>query len=433
MREGKRKENHLIDRRLAHTLIFSGTVLLLIAFLLMRYDVLGQVLSKLLNVLRPVIIGFALALTLHKPVCRVCAGLERLFQGKRFPCNAVAVLLVYLLLLGGLTGIVCIVVPQFVTSITDFSMKFNGYYDNLQALLQQENPYVHRFTDLTGVDPSNLFNMEKLKELFTQLSDYLPTVAEKVANWTSNVVNVIVDIVMGLVFSIYMLLSRKRLRSQMQRILKRMCSKRHYRLVSHYGHITFDTFSNFISGQLAEALILGVLCFLSMTIFHLEYPLMISVIIGITNLIPIVGPIVGTIPGALVLLLIHPLHAVFFVILVIVLQQIDSNLIYPRVVGSSIGLPAIWVLFAITVGGGIFGILGMMLGVPCMSVIYTVLREKVDGMPKRKNNSGKKRPHQKLRIPFFSKRTPASAEAEAEASTSESPEPEANAAESSES
>ena len=232
MREGKRKENHLIDRRLAHTLIFSGTVLLLIAFLLMRYDVLGQVLSKLLNVLRPVIIGFALALTLHKPVCRVCAGLERLFQGKRFPCNAVAVLLVYLLLLGGLTGIVCIVVPQFVTSITDFSMKFNGYYDNLQALLQQENPYVHRFTDLTGVDPSNLFNMEKLKELFTQLSDYLPTVAEKVANWTSNVVNVIVDIVMGLVFSIYMLLSRKRLRSQMQRILKRMCSKRHYRLVS---------------------------------------------------------------------------------------------------------------------------------------------------------------------------------------------------------
>ena len=273
--------------------------------------------------------------------------------------------------------------------------------------------------------------MEKLKELFTQLSDYLPTVAEKVANWTSNVVNVIVDIVMGLVFSIYMLLSRKRLRSQMQRILKRMCSKRHYRLVSHYGHITFDTFSNFISGQLAEALILGVLCFLSMTIFHLEYPLMISVIIGITNLIPIVGPIVGTIPGALVLLLIHPLHAVFFVILVIVLQQIDSNLIYPRVVGSSIGLPAIWVLFAITVGGGIFGILGMMLGVPCMSVIYTVLREKVDGMPKRKNDSGKKRPHQKLRIPFFSKRTPVSAEAEAP--TVESPESEANATESSES
>ena len=135
----------------------------------------------------------------------------------------------------------------------------------------------------------------------------------------------------------------------------------------------------------------------------------------------------------MVLLLIHPLHAVFFVILVIVLQQIDSNLIYPRVVGSSIGLPAIWVLFAITVGGGIFGILGMVLGVPCMSVIYTVLREKVDGMPKQKNNSGKKRPHQKLRIPFFSKRTPASAEAEAEASTSESPEPEANATESSES
>ena len=125
-----------------------------------------------------------------------------------------------------------------------------------------------------------------------------------------------------------------------------------------------------------DACILGLLCFIGMSIFHFQYPVLISVIIGLTNMIPIVGPIVGTVPCALILLLVEPKQAIWFVVFVIVIQQIDSNLIYPRVVGGSVGLPAMWVLFAVIVGGGLFGVLGMVLGVPVMSLIYVILREK---------------------------------------------------------
>ena len=197
--------------------------------------------------------------------------------------------------------------------------------------------------------------------------------------------------------------------------------------------VAHHTFTSYITGQCTEAVILGSLCTVGMLIFRFPYAPMVGALVGATALLPIIGAYIGAFVGAFMILTVSPGQVIPFICFLVILQQLEGNLIYPRVVGSSIGLPAIWVLFAITVGGGIFGILGMVLGVPCMSVIYTVLREKVDGMPKRKNNSGKKRPHQKLRIPFFSKRTPASAEAEAEASTSESPEPEANATESSES
>ena len=175
------------------------------------------------------------------------------------------------------------------------------------------------------------------------------------------------------------LAGKNKLRRQGKRILRHFLPKKHYQRLSHYGRLTFNTFSNFVSGQLSDAFILGVLIFCVMTIGGLEYPMMIAVIIGITNMIPYVGPWMGTIPCALILLMVNPIHAVAFVIIVIIAQQVDSNLIYPRVVGTSVGLPAIWVLFAITVGGGLFGVVGMIFGVPVMSIIYTVIREKTMG------------------------------------------------------
>ena len=141
--------------------------------------------------------------------------------------------------------------------------------------------------------------------------------------------------------------------------------------------LTVDTFSSFVNGQLTEAFILGVLCYIGMKVFRFDYAVLISVIIGITNMIPIVGPIAGTIPCALVLLLASPRQAVWFVLFVIVLQQLESNLIYPRVVGSSVGLPPLWVLLAVVLGGGLGGILGMILGIPVLSLVYTYLQNRL--------------------------------------------------------
>ncbi len=366
-----------INTPFARTIIFSGVVLLLVAFLLMRLETVSTWIGAILSTLRPVIIGAVITLVLHTPVRRLEGFFQNITKGRRFPCSVVAVILSYLLLFSVLTGIVCIIVPQFSESLVDFADQFTIYFINFQKFLQNNSKKGQELYDLMqqiGLDFAQIKSW--LTDLSVTVSGYVPNLMEKIGTWATSLVRVVVDCFIGLIFSLYMLSGRKRLKSQAKRILQKAFSKKNYRRISHYGNITFEIFSNFVGGQLMDACILGLLCFIGMSIFKFQYPVLISVIIGLTNMIPIVGPIVGTVPCALILLLVEPKQAIWFVVFVVIIQQIDSNLIYPRVIGGSVGLPAMWVLFAVIVGGGLFGILGMLLGVPVMSLIYVILREK---------------------------------------------------------
>lgn len=384
------KRKHNINKTLAITLIFSGAVLIILAFVLMRLEnILGWI-GSLLSILRPVFIGIVLTFVLYGPVVKIKGLLEKITKGKRFPCNGVAVLLSYIFFFGILTGLIWIVVPSFITSIEEFSGKFSTYMNNIQDSLEN---LMNLVRDSGGSDFFERLNFnadDLIKQISTVVSkvpDYMPEVMEKVGQWASGFAGVITDIVLGVAFSVYMLAGKEKLKRQAKRIIKTFFSQTSYDRISHYSSLIFNTFSNFVSGQLMEALILGLLCFIGMTILGFPYAIMISVIVGVTNIIPIIGPIIGTIPGAIIYLMIDPWKAVWFVVFVIVLQQIDSNLIYPRVVGSSVGLPAIWILFAVTAGGGMFGVIGMIIGVPLMSVIYTVLREKTAAAAEANNSS----------------------------------------------
>lgn len=373
------KRKHNINKTLAITLIFSGATLILLAFVLMRVEnILGWI-GSLLGILRPVFIGIVLTFVLYGPVIKIKNLLEKITKGKRFPCNGVAVLLSYIFFFGILAGLIWIVVPSFITSIDEFTGKFSTYMINIQNALENVVDFVRGGDDGGFLEKFNFNVDDVIKQISTVVSkvpDYMPEVMEKIGQWASGFAGVITDIVLGIAFSVYMLAGRVKLKNQAKRIIKTFFSQTGYNRISHYSSLIFNTFSNFVSGQLMEALILGLLCFIGMTILGFPYAIMISVIVGVTNIIPIIGPIIGTIPGAVVYLMIDPWKAVWFVVFVIVLQQIDSNLIYPRVVGSSVGLPAIWILFAVTVGGGLFGVIGMVVGVPLMSVLYTILREK---------------------------------------------------------
>lgn len=372
----KRKRSN-INTPFARTVIFSGVVLLLVAFLLMRLETVSTWIRTILSTLRPVIIGAAITLVLHTPVRRLEGFFQKVTKGRRFPCSAVAVILSYLILFSVLTGIVCIIVPQFSQSLVDFADQFTIYFINFQKFLQNNSSKGQELYDLMqqiGLDFAQIKSW--LTDLSMTVSSYVPNLMEKIGTWATSLISVVIDCFIGLIFSLYMLSGRKRLKSQAKRILQKAFSKENYRRISHYGNITFEIFSNFVGGQLVDACILGLLCFIGMSIFKFQYPVLISVIIGLTNMVPIVGPIVGTVPCALILLLVEPKQAIWFVVFVIIIQQIDSNLIYPRVIGGSVGLPAMWVLFAVIVGGGLFGVLGMLLGVPVMSLIYVILREK---------------------------------------------------------
>ena len=180
------------------------------------------------------------------------------------------------------------------------------------------------------------------------------------------------------IFAVYMLLSKEKLLLTAKKVFYAHLNKDTAdHIVSIFKHAN-KVFRSFVGGQITEAFILGILCYIGMLIFRMPYAPLISVIMGVSSLVPVIGPIVGTIPSAILILLESPIVALWFVIYIIVLQQVEGNVIYPRVVGSAIGISGFWVLLAVTVGGGLFGVLGILIGVPLMAVIYTLYGEFVN-------------------------------------------------------
>ncbi|MGN0590780.1 AI-2E family transporter [Ruminococcus sp.] len=363
-----------VHSRLVKSLIFSGAVLLILAFILLRYEGFFAALSTLFQVLRPPIIGVVLAFILNTPFSlleqRLLWVTERLSPKKK-PMPRLAywlgLVLTYLFAAAVVAAIVCIIIPQFADSIRQFAANFDTYYENVeQLLLSHKDMAVFDWLQQWGIE-------EKLMGL----TEYLPEMLLKTFDFTASLFGVVVDLFVGIAFSVYILADKRGLKKMAQGLAKLALKQPRYSRFAGAMKLTVDTFSSFVNGQLTEAFILGVLCYIGMKVFRFDYAVLISVIIGITNMIPIVGPIAGTIPCALVLLLASPRQAVWFVLFVIVLQQLESNLIYPRVVGSSVGLPPLWVLLAVVLGGGLGGILGMILGIPVLSLVYTYLQNRL--------------------------------------------------------
>jgi len=179
------------------------------------------------------------------------------------------------------------------------------------------------------------------------------------------------------VFSIYLLLQKEKLSRQLKDTLYRFVSENKVRRIIILGKRSQEIFSNFIRGQFLEAVIIGILTFVGMLLLNLPHPLVISALVGFTAIIPVFGALIGTGIGVFLILMVDPIKALWFLIFLLILQQIEGNIIYPKVVGKSIGLPGIWVFAAVTIGASAFGILGMLIGVPLCSLLYSILREKV--------------------------------------------------------
>ena len=192
---------------------------------------------------------------------------------------------------------------------------------------------------------------------------------------TGDFISAIINLVIGFGLSYYILYDKDHLKKQMKGIIYAWLPTKHAKKFGNVLKLTSHTFSSFVSGQFIEIIILASICFIGMNIFGFEYSLLISVVIGITNIIPIVGPILGTIPSAIILFIDSPMSSVWFIVFIIVVQQIECNFIYPHVVGSHIGLPALWVAIGVVVGGGVFGIWGMAISLPTVSVIYSLTKE----------------------------------------------------------
>ena len=354
-----------MDKKTIRTILFTAFIAAALVATAIKPEFFLGIISKAVNLLMPLFIGAAIAFVMNIPAMRIRKIWRRLCKKTgETTLTTLSVATTYILLLGVIIGIMWIIVPQLISSIKLFFDNFDEYYSNFIGYCER----------LEKRDTLGIFSA--LRNALEKFSRGLPEMLEKAAVKGSDIVESAARILIGFVFSIYILSDKENIRRGISLIVKKYSGERYETVCQRYRMI-YDTFSRFVVGQISEALILGVLCYIGMKIFRFEYALLISTIIGVTALIPVVGAIVGTVPSALLIFLISPIRAIWFVIFIIVLQQLENNLIYPKVVGKNLGIPPVLVLLAIMLGAGIGGAAGILLGVPLMSLMYALLQEKI--------------------------------------------------------
>ena len=288
--------------------------------------------------------------------------------------RAVCLVLSFVTVIALVVLIVALIVPQLISCIQILLSELPGAIDRGIAIVQS--------LDILPADIlaplANVDWQSKLGSILQTLTSGVSNVMGAVISTVSSVFSSVVTLLLALIFSIYLLLSREDLKRQFGKLLKRFCSPKWQGRICYVLHTVDDCFHRYIVGQCLEAVIIGVLCAVGMGLLRLPYATMIGALVGFTALIPVAGAYIGAGVGAFMILTVDPIQAVIFLVFLVILQQLEGNLIYPKVVGSSLGLPGIWVLAAVTVGGGILGIGGMLLGVPLAAAAYRILRDDVN-------------------------------------------------------
>ena len=344
----------------------------------------------MLSVLKPVIYGAIIAYLLN-PLTKMyyrllLKGYEK--NGKSPSDKTVRIMesmtIVFALLTGVLIiAILCwLVIPQLITTVISLietvPSQANDYYNYITDKIQSNKYIASRMQD-TALQATkymdNIMNNDLFPWLKSELLPNLNIYAKQFANGVMSFINVLYNLFIGIIVAIYLLKGKRVFAAQAKKITYGVCRKKTADTIIHYVRISNNMFSGFISGKIVDSTIIGIICFVLMTIFRMPYALLVSVIVGVTNVIPVFGPYIGAIPSALLILLVSPVQALYFIILVAILQQVDGNIIGPAILGESTGLSAFWVLFSILFFGGFWGIVGMLVGCPLFAVIYTIAKD----------------------------------------------------------
>lgn len=368
--------------------------MLLIAFgvilfwLLSNYSLVFSTAGSILSVLSPVIIGFCIAFILNVPMSSLERRLFRpskksgkLSKIKNKIKRPVSIFIVILLFLFIIFMIFYLVIPALINTLTQLTEDIPDYVNQISKKINDQ-PLITNWLESIKLNKDAV--IEKLTAIIKDSVLTLKTV-DSTISVVSSIFSSIINSVLGLFFAIYMLAQKEKLLSQCKKLTYAFIKKDFADKITYVCKKSADTFSKFLTGQCMEAIILGTLCTIGMLIMRMPYALMIGVLVAVTAFIPIVGAFIGVVVGAFLISVTSLPQALWFVVFMLVLQQIEGNFIYPHVVGSSVGLPSIWVLFAVTVGGNIGGIIGMFVSVPVCAVLYCVLSDIVYFMNQKKN------------------------------------------------
>ena len=357
-----------------HSLTWLGTGAA--GFLLLLYSrTIIQGISGLAELFQPFLMGVVIAFILSRPYELFQQLYQKKLHFKVKTAHILGIVSAYLAIFAVLAAVIGVVIPQLASSIRLFAQNAEYYLENLQRELDILAQRLH----LAEIDLSSILQLVQ-----AGLGQFDHAVVPKILSVTGTMLHSLATFAIAIAFSVYLLAGKKRILSQLDRILKAYLSRRIYADGRYVLKIIVESFRNYIVGQSTEAVILGGLCFIGMFLLELDYAGMVSMVVAITALIPILGAYIGGVIAAVLLFMVSPMKALIFLIFFVILQQVENNVIYPRVVGRRIGLPGIWVLLAITVGGKLGGVVGMLFGVPTMTIVYTLLRNSVRAREKRK-------------------------------------------------
>lgn len=321
-------------------------------------DLVHQAISGVLGVLSPFVGGFVVAYLLDGPV--------RFFEEKFSMKRGLSIAVSYLLAIALFGVLLSFVLPQVVQSVMVLGNNLNSYLSSL-------NTFVADISTRFDLDEELIEGMmvsytDLMQQATTLLRDFMP----QLLDYSMAVGSGLVSALTAFIASVYMLMGKQRLLGQMRKVIYAFLPLQKARRMLAVCSNANRVFNGFIYGKLIDSAIIGVLCFILMSLFKMPFALLISVVVGVTNVIPFFGPFIGAIPSVMILLMVDPIVAIEFGVLILVLQQFDGNILGPKILGDSTGLSAIWVLVAIIVGGGLFGFVGMVIGVPTFAVLYSL-------------------------------------------------------------
>lgn len=360
------------------------SICILIYMALQHLDKVTGAVRWLFHLFVPLIMGGAVAFVINVPL----RPLERHFFPNssrpwvRILRRPFCIVLAILFILGIFTGVGVLVIPELVSAFSILGHSISSAAKSLQELnllVYGENSAIMQFINSLDINWAEIQTT-----IINLIKNSAMGVVDSTVSVVSGVVTSVINFTVALVFGIYILSAKEKLKAQAVRISRTWLPDSFTKKLFHIAGVVNLCFRKYVVGQTTEALILGSLCAIGMAILRLPYAPMIGALVGVTALIPIVGAFIGAIVGAFMILMVNPVKAVVFIIFLLALQQIEGNIIYPRVVGSSMGLPAIWVLAAVTIGGSLGGIGGMLLSVPTASALYILVGEATDKRAKEK-------------------------------------------------
>lgn len=362
-----------IDQRTKKNLIYVVLTAIIVYFILKNLPGIAGILGAFIGMVSPFILGGAIAFILNVPMKAIeekwFAKWKRGAKLKR----PLAYVITLLLLITILLVVLFVVIPEMARTINMLVEQVPKAFEEVKQYVMGLEAYLPQMQSI--LDSLNL-NWEKMaQDMIAFLQNAASGVFSSTVGIVGGIINGVTSFFIGFIFSIYILFQKENLSRQVKKLLYALLPLKAADKAVYIGKLSYTTFSNFLSGQCVEAVILGLMFFVAMSIFRMPYAVLIGMLIALLALIPIFGAFIGLGLGFFLIVMVNPMQAFAFVILFLVLQQIEGNLIYPHVVGGTVGLPSIWVLFAVTIGGKLMGITGMLLFIPVCSVCYALLKD----------------------------------------------------------